>query len=151
MNQDFLRVVINYKIFKINMNKNKGFTLIELLVVIAIIGILSSVVLASLNSARNKGADTAIKNNLANIRAQAELHYDTGNTYTGLCGQPTIAQMITSAKNANGGTDPVCNVTAVNWAVSSPLKSVTSHWCVDWTGASRGISAALGSGVTTCP
>ncbi|HQC46196.1 MAG TPA: type II secretion system protein, partial [Candidatus Paceibacterota bacterium] len=31
------------------MKKNKGFTLIELLVVIAIIGILSSVVLASLN------------------------------------------------------------------------------------------------------
>jgi prepilin-type N-terminal cleavage/methylation domain-containing protein len=35
-------------------NKNKGFTLLELLVVISIIGFLSSVVMASLNSARDK-------------------------------------------------------------------------------------------------
>ena len=64
------------------MNKNKGFTLIELLVVIAIIGILASVVLASLNSARNKASDVAVKTNLANARAQADLFYDSnGNTY----------------------------------------------------------------------
>ncbi len=59
------------------MNFKKGFTLIELLVVVAIIGILASVVLASLNSARAKGSDAAIKANVSGIRANAELQYDT--------------------------------------------------------------------------
>ena len=57
-------------------NKNKGFTLIELLVVIAIIGILSSVVLASLRSANAKGRDARRKEDLDQIAKSINLFFN---------------------------------------------------------------------------
>jgi len=59
----------------------RGFTLIELLVVIAIIGILSSVVLASLNSARKKGRDARRIADVKQLQLALELYYDQNQTY----------------------------------------------------------------------
>lgn len=58
-----------------------GFTLIELLVVIAIIGVLASVVLASVNTARAKARDARRKSDLRTIRLALEFYYDRYGTY----------------------------------------------------------------------
>jgi len=138
-------------------NLKKGFTLIELLVVIAIIGILSGIVIASLNTARNKGADAAIRGNLNGIRTQAELFYDneTPNTYEGLC--TSLSVPLTAIKNVSGASEAnnivyttagaastvTCHENAATgWAVESPLKSSSEFACVDSSGNSTTTSAS---------
>ena len=132
---------------------SRGFTLIELLVVIAIIGILASVVLASLNSARDKGADAAIKSNLNNSRAQAELYYDNNDrSYDGLCDASTGVDTMKDAATSAGSGAVVCNDgDGSAWAMSAQLLSDTADfYCVDSTGAARVISSGVGS-ATACP
>ena len=57
-------------------SRKRGFTLIELLVVIAIIGLLSSVVFASLNSARAKARDARRAADMNQIWLALNLFYD---------------------------------------------------------------------------
>ncbi|RTK95911.1 MAG: type II secretion system protein [Neisseriaceae bacterium] len=59
----------------------RGFTLIELLVVIAIIGILSSVVLSALNTARARGRDAQRLADIHEVRKAIELYYSANGSY----------------------------------------------------------------------
>lgn len=150
------------------LNPLKGFTLIELLVVIAIIGILSAVVLASLNTARSKGSDAAVQSDLDGIRTQAEIYYGgTGSNSYGTAGSScagavfsdsVIQNALKGASQANGSgaasgaiSGITCNNSTTAYAAESRLNSsATTYWCVDSTGVSRQVTTALGS-ATACP
>src|SRR3954469_19188466 len=81
--------------------KVRGFTLIELLVVIAIIGVLASIVLASLDSSRKKGRDARRLADVKQLQLALELYYDQNNSFpgdisnAGTCGTGSCAALLT--------------------------------------------------------
>ncbi len=85
-------------------HKQKGFTLIELLVVIAIIGILSSVVLASLNTARQKSRDARRIADIKQLQLALEFYFDSNRAYPATL---STAALVTPGYIAAIPTDPV--------------------------------------------
>jgi len=126
----------------------KGFTLIELLVVIAIIGILSSVVLASLNSARTKGSDAAVKTGMGSLVTQAALVYDTNGSYDALFDDAQIARIVSNIQS--NATAVATSSNATKFSVIATLKGGSS-WCVDSNSVAASSSGVVdGDGFTLC-
>ena len=134
------------------LKNTRGFTLIELLVVIAIIGMLSSVVLASLNGARIKARDARRLADLKSIQTALELHYTTGNTYVvtaaggntvtttlGPVLAPTYIQSVpkdpSRVDTVAGGGYQYCSTDGQSYALIA-LQEKTNLYCV----VSEGIS-----------
>ena len=88
------------------MTRNKkGFTLIELLVVIAIIGVLASVVLASLNSARRKSRDSRRIADIKQLQLALEMYFDANSSYPAALTALTPTYIPTIPKDPIGATD----------------------------------------------
>jgi type II secretion system protein G len=106
--------------------KSKGFTLIELLVVIAIIGILATIVLVSLNTARQKARDSRRVSDLRQIALALEMYYDDAITYPGDSDNATCDDWNAMVTALQGGANPYMATVPVDPTQTQALCNVAS-------------------------
>lgn len=95
---------------------SKGFTLIELLVVISIIGVLTTLVAANLNSARERARDAERKSDLKNISTALRLYFNDNGSYPASLdwGQPWLSADGNTTYMGKIPSDPLYDENNVN-------------------------------------
>jgi prepilin-type N-terminal cleavage/methylation domain-containing protein len=105
-------------------SKSRAFTLIELLVVIAIIGLLASIILASLNTAQQKGRDARRVSDVKEIQLALELYFDANQAYpTSLA--PLAPTYISALPTDPSSTATCTNGTQAGCYVYAPLEGAS--------------------------
>lgn len=115
-------------------NKQQGFTLIELLVVIAIIGLLASVVLLALNSARARSRDAKRLADVRQLSSAIELYVNDNGSYPPSLGAMTPTY-IASLPTAPTPVDGTCTTTNNAYTYTTTATSYSIQFCI---GASAG-------------
>lgn len=139
-------------------SRKTGFTLIELLVVIAIIGILSAVVLTSLNSSRQKAQDSKAVNDVKQVALALELarSQSTGNFPTAAedSTDPFTAMASATASYLTPFPDDSINYAVASgsdFCISSTLSDAAEFDYFNASEAGSGYSNTAGSALNTCP
>jgi len=133
------------------MIRQKGFTLIELLVVIAIIGLLSTLAVVSLNSARAKARDARRTSDVRQLQTALEMYFNDANAYpetptpvnlgeatTGTTDPLVLTNISNVAKDPIGWEETVSGATVYMRQVPSDPQTSTYHYVYAQTGSGTG-------------
>lgn len=122
---------------KTKINSRGGFTLIELLIVIAIIGILASIVLVSLSSARTKAKQASAISSAKSIMSLAQVDSIATGDYSayiqGGPGCPVISGgWMDSEASCDACYGNTFNPASVRAACKSIIRTVGPYWSNSW-------------------
>lgn len=134
------------------MKNNKGFTLIELLVVIAIIGLLSTLAVVALGSAREKARDSKRLSDLKQVQTALELYYTDNNGYP--TSTVTLGSASAACLNSAGFTTAGCANAYMGQVPTDPgsgsyAYSATTSATYVITGTLEGDAGGLSAGSIT--